>query len=567
MDRITENLLKEFSQEHGYLTLSQTEQFEHFVNFSVVSREYSESFDPNDVHVGRGSTQGIDGLAIIVNGSLVTEEEEIDDLLAANKYLEVDYIFMQAKTSTSFDGADIGSFIEAVRDFFRDQPRLKRNAYLEQKAKVADHILKYTAKMRHNPTCSLFYVTTGKWTHDNNLLARLEQGKEDIEATELFSRVAVDALGAAEIQRLYRQSKEALTVEIEFPNKVTLPEISGIEQAFIGTIPASVFLKLIIDEVGNIRKSVFEDNIRDFQGDTQVNDGIRKTLRSASVNTFVVLNNGITIVCHGLKVTGNKFVISGYQIVNGCQTSHVLFDCQQDFDTSAVMLPVKLICTQDENIVADIIRATNSQNAVKPEELEAMTEFQKRLEAYYRTFSGIGTLYYERRSKQWVSSSVEKSRVITIPNQIKAISAMFLDLPHRVAGYYGTVRSRIGDQLFKLDHNDIAYYTSALALSRLDSLLKAKVIEPKYRPLRWYLLMLLRYHIAGKDVPPLNSKKIELYCRPIIDSLLDGEKSRLAYQEVIDKVEKHGIPEVNKDIVKTQVFRDKLLEPFIIKLT
>jgi hypothetical protein len=210
MDRITENLLKEFSQEYGYLSLSQTEQFEHFVNFSVVSREYSESFDPNDVHVGRDSTQGIDGLAIIVNGSLVTDEEEIDDLLAANKYLEVDYIFMQAKTSASFDGADIGSFIEAVRDFFRDQPRLKRNIHLDQKAKIAEHILKYTAKMRNNPTCSLFYITTGKWTQDNNLQARLDQGKEDIAATELFSRVSVDALDAAEIQRLYRQSKEAL---------------------------------------------------------------------------------------------------------------------------------------------------------------------------------------------------------------------------------------------------------------------------------------------------------------------------------------------------------------------
>ena len=60
-----------------------------------------------------------------------------------------------------------------------------------------------------------------------------------------------------------------------------------------------------------------------------------------------------------------------------------------------------------------------------------MTEFQKRLEAYYRTYSRPGELYYERRSKQWVASKVEKTRVVTIPNQIKAVSSMFLDLPHR----------------------------------------------------------------------------------------------------------------------------------------
>ena len=75
-------------------------------------------------------------------------------------------------------------------------------------------------------------------------------------------------------------------------------------------------------------------------------------------------------------------------------------------------MPIKLISTQDEEIVNEVIRATNSQNAVKPEELEAMTEFQKRLETYYRTYSGQGLLYYERRSKQWVASGVEKARVV-----------------------------------------------------------------------------------------------------------------------------------------------------------
>ena len=565
MDRITKTMVKSFSTEYGYDKCQEYEQFEHFVNFSIISREYNDSFELADVHIGRDGTQGIDGLAIIVNGRLVANEEEIDNLMESNKYLDVDYFFIQAKTSSNFDGADMGSFIASVRDFFQDKPKFEISTYLAQKINIHTHIMNnYIAKMRQNPTCSLFYVTTGKWTHNNSLQARLDQGKEDIEAIGLFSRVSVNPLGADEIQRLYRQSKEVPTIGIEFPNRVTLPEIKGIEQAFIGIIPAKVFLKLITDEVGNIRKSVFEDNIRDFQGDdTRVNEGITKTLRdSAKANTFVVLNNGITIVCNDLRVTGNKFSISGYQIVNGCQTSHVLFKCQDDFDTNAVMLPVKLIHTMDDNIVAEIIRTTNSQNAVKPEELEAMTEFQKRLEDYYHTFPDPGKLYYERRSKQWVSTNVDKNHVITIPNQIKAMSAMFLDQPHRVAGYYGTVRDRIGDQLFKLDHNNISYYTSALALSRLDNLLKAKKIDPKYRLIRWYLLMLLRYHIAGGGMPHLTSKKMDSYCDPIITVLLDDQKCLFEYQKIIEIVEKHGIPEINKDSIKTQNFRDKLLEPF-----
>ena len=117
--------------------------------------------------------------------------------------------------------------------------------------------------------------------------------------------------------------------------------------------------------------------------------------------------------------------------------------------------------------------------------------------------------------------------------------------------------------MFRLDHRDIAYYTSAIALYKLETLFRTRSIDPKYRPLRWYLLMLLRYQLAGKDVPLLNSKKIDEYCRTIIDVLSDGEKAFSAYREVVRKIEEYGIPEVNKDSLKTQAFRDKLIGPFL----
>ena len=138
MDRITQGLVDEFVRNFDLGKESAKVQFEHFVNVAVVSSEYHESFDPSDVHVGKDANPGIDGLAIIINGSLVTEEEEVDDLLSTNKYLEVTFIFTQAKTSSSFDGADMGSFIEAVWDFFREKPRLVRGQDLKMSATVSE---------------------------------------------------------------------------------------------------------------------------------------------------------------------------------------------------------------------------------------------------------------------------------------------------------------------------------------------------------------------------------------------------------------------------------------------
>ena len=47
--------------------------FEHFANFCVVSHDYGEEFDVDDVHTGGGDDLGIDGLGIIVNGAMVSD--------------------------------------------------------------------------------------------------------------------------------------------------------------------------------------------------------------------------------------------------------------------------------------------------------------------------------------------------------------------------------------------------------------------------------------------------------------------------------------------------------------
>jgi hypothetical protein len=48
--------------------------------------------------------------AIIANGVLVTSPEEVEGLGAQNGFLEVTFIFVQAKRSGSFSEAAIGTF-------------------------------------------------------------------------------------------------------------------------------------------------------------------------------------------------------------------------------------------------------------------------------------------------------------------------------------------------------------------------------------------------------------------------------------------------------------------------
>jgi hypothetical protein len=173
MDRITTALLNEFSTEHELGKLDESKRFEHFASFVAISRNYVETFDTDDVVVGNGGDAGIDAVAIIVNGTLVTEVDTVEELATHNNYLDVTFVFVQADRGSSFDGAKIGNFGFGVDDFFNAKPKLKRNDKVHAAAEIMAAIYDRSAKfVRGNPVCRLYYVTTGKWVADANLEAR-----------------------------------------------------------------------------------------------------------------------------------------------------------------------------------------------------------------------------------------------------------------------------------------------------------------------------------------------------------------------------------------------------------
>ncbi len=125
MDRITSGFLKAFRQEQSLPEdLAQFELFEHFVNYCIVSKEYNDSFSLEDIHVGGGPDKALDGIAILVNGSLISSKEELEDLEKRNKYLDVEFILVQSKTSSTFDAGDIAKFLLGSQDFFSENPEL-----------------------------------------------------------------------------------------------------------------------------------------------------------------------------------------------------------------------------------------------------------------------------------------------------------------------------------------------------------------------------------------------------------------------------------------------------------
>lgn len=549
MDRVSEKMLSEFSKEREISNLPEDKRFEHFVSFITIGRHYTEHFDTSDVLVGEAP--GIDAVGIIVNGNLITDSDELEELEKANE-LDVTFVFVQADRGSSFDAAKIGSFGFAVRDFFSSTPTLPQNDQIRDAAEIASLIYDQSTKFkRGNPACRLYYATTGTWTGDAMLNGRRQGVVDDLRAANTFRDVTFTPLGANEVQKLYRQTKNAIEREFVFANRVTAPDVPGVSQAYLGFLPVRELMKIITEESGEIINSLFYSNPRDFQGYNDVNDEIMGTLSSDAKSQFVLMNNGITIIARDVRPTEDKFVIEDFQIVNGCQTSNILFEhADKAVD---VTVPVRLIGTQDEIVINRIIRGTNRQTQVTEDQFFALQEFPKQLEEFFKSYPPQHKIYYERRSRQFERlQDIEKTRIITQPNVIRAFAAMFLEEPHRTTRNYSALKAKVGTEIFNKSHKMEPYYTAAFALYKLEYLFRNGKLESKYKPARFHILLAAR--LLGNPAPLpkfMNSREMEDFCKSLQGVLWNASKCDELMLQSAEAVKKAVRGNFNRDSVRT----------------
>lgn len=566
MDRITESLLEEFSNNQNLLALPEDKRFEHFAAYITVRRHLGQIFDTAEVVVGSGGDTGIDAIAIIVNGTLVTDIDGFEEQAEDADYLDVQFVFVQAERSSGFDAAKMGTFEFGVQDFFRDAPMLPRNEAVTNAATLMSAIYKRSGLFkRGNPSCRMYYVTTGKWQGDPVLEARRQNAIAQLQATGLFGEVEFTCLGADGAQKLYNQTKNAITREFTFSSRIEAPEIPGISEAYIGYVPFSQFLPLVSDEEGEMLRTIFYDNVRDWQDYNPVNSDIRGTLQSDHAARFVLMNNGVTIIARGVRRTASKFHIEDYQIVNGCQTSNVIFDQRATLNDS-VQIPLRLICTQDEEVIESIIKSTNRQTEVKPEQFAAITDFAKKLEAFFGTFPLQHRLYYERRTGQYDRESFERTRIVQLPTMVRSFAAMFLGEPHRTTRSYKLLKGRVGTDIYGPAHRLEPYYAAAYASYRLEVLFRTQKLEAKYKPARFHILLASRMLINPSPLPAMKSNEMEKRAKEIIDALSDPAKGDDLLAQAAEMVDAIADGNFHRDNIRTQTFTEQLVKTVALAL-
>lgn len=563
MDRITKNLLESFLNQFEIKPESESSDFEKFCNYSIIKNEFNNEFEIEDVSTGEDN-HGIDGLGIIVNNQFINTTEEVEDIIKETKILEINFIFIQSTTSAKFEGSKIGNFVFSIKDFISEKPRLVMTEEMKEKFAITQILFKnFNLMTKGNPLCKLYYVTTGKLTDDQNLGAVIDTNVKELKDLGLFKDVVFIQCDAEKMQKLYRKTSEEVNTEFSFDEMVTLPKINGVEEAYLGIIRFEEYKKIITDENGNMQ-NIFYDNIRDYLGENPVNLKIDKTLKDKKFDIFAILNNGITIVADKKNSSrGKLFSISNYQVVNGCQTSHTLFKNKGLKGIDNITVPVKLIITQNEDIKSNITIATNSQTATKEEQLLALSDFQKNLEQYYKSFKDDNKLFYERRTGQYnTEQGITKTKVVTIKNQIKTFASMFLGVPHLASGYYGKIYKDVEDSIFKKDHKYNPYYLSSLGIYKIEKLTRAGNIDRKYNKARYHILMLFRMTNQIDQLPQFNSMNMEKYCDHLVKILYNEDSALIAFNKALKVIDDSKIDINNRKLLYQKNTTDLLIDEY-----
>jgi AIPR protein len=203
-----------------------------------------------------------------------------------------------------------------------------------------------------------------------------------------------------------RNNPEAIEVRFELSNWGRIDEPY---QAFYGQINAVDVGKWWVQH----KNRLFAQNIREFLGNSEVNEEMVKTLENEP-ELFWYFNNGITVLCQEISKVGAKkdrklgeFSAKGISIVNGAQTIGSIGALYQNSSSETkeqledVEISIRFISLEkcEENFAEKVTRATNTQNKVENRDFIALDPQQERLSKEFKT---CGKKYHYKRTAETI---------------------------------------------------------------------------------------------------------------------------------------------------------------------
>lgn len=538
--------LNRFRLVHELTDVSDGVAFERFANDVILGNHQSGGISISDdllnaVCVGGRNDMGIDGICIKINGMLVYSLDNAQDIISTHKSAEIEFIFIQSKYKDKFDSGEYGKYINGVIDFLGEDHFQPMNEELEEWLKIKDYLMGEDVMIlwNENPIIRLYYVVMGVWNGNAHIEAISNKFKADIEKLNSYGEVYVNYVDTDKFKKLSDDNENQFSAVINIIDTFSLTAVNNVDNSNIILCAADELMHLLVTEDGILRKGLFNDNVRDYQGETVINESILKTVEHEP-ERFVLMNNGVTIICTEMVSGNRKVTIKNPQIVNGCQTCNVLYLAnRKGIDISKVAISAKIIATNDSEITNKVIRGTNRQNIVYDEAFECTRTFHKDLEELFAALSENHPncrIYYERRSKQFSDNpTVKATEKISFRILIQSFVSIFLNCPHKGHKHESKLLQEYKNKIFDETQSKLPYYVASLMYSNVERLFK---MHPEYKNMKTYryqILMIIRQLYNEKSFDINNEGDIDNYCNEFFSRLYNLEDFEKVFTNAINE--------------------------------
>lgn len=361
---------------------------------------------------------------------------ELSDLKETNDS-QINIYFIQIKNSKTIDSNIPNKFIELFQNIRKaiisksiSYPKHYNEQVKENIKLIKNIVVKYGLKNKIR--LSFIYASRAskvRLESANDLIGRFETLKDSVEQSGAFSNVDYSIISIDDITELISKGTnfEHIFEDVELFAVDILNDNIGI----LSLIPLRDFFNFVTDNDGLVNERLFESNIRDFKGKSNVNKDITKTLEDNYKIDFWWLNNGITITAEEINYnnTTKQICVKNPQIVNGLQTSYSLisyFNIHKPQDEIRKVF-VKFLEFKEEiqDLELEVIIATNRQNEIRDKDIHANDMVQRTLEEFLYT-KGI---YYQRKDKYYTNRKVPKKKIVKLDEIAKYMNTILFRDP------------------------------------------------------------------------------------------------------------------------------------------
>jgi len=346
------------------------------------------------------------------------DEELLDAYLIIDQGEEVQLKLFQFKWKEDYGGGistkELHHFVTRMNSVFLhgDLQDSKTLEAFKEVREAFDHAL--SANSRARPRIQCYYVVNGQNVSPTDA-AKVQEIRDIFAHDRQAYGFTFETYGGTDIYNLCALGhvpiqEETLEINHEWGNESFLLHDIGDNpngmplKVMVGFVNVNQLIRLV-DRYSN--NELFEKNVRLFLGTGKdVNKGIIKTVTSNESVWFGYMNNGVSMTAEDVRVDlpaikGKVRVrLTGMQIINGCQTVNSLYyakyspDLKDRFQgNSNVMVRIYQIEPANKPFHDALIVATNSQNAIRPEDLVSNDATQCAIQQIYQDY-GIG---YERK--------------------------------------------------------------------------------------------------------------------------------------------------------------------------